>query len=394
VCPKHRKKLIVFIFLLCAIPLFAQAERPENDGGQFTQRLSWDADPNVFKYEVIIERESGGVVERRVTADSHIAVSLLPDRYRYTVDVYNLLDVFEYRMAAVSFEVLAALQPVVTGWTPNVFTLADENNEVILSGANLVEGAFINLVKNGTRGSQAVSAEIQILGDGSSARILLPPNEIKNGTWTIYITNPGGLSAVAPGFRVKSGKRINFDLSVLYSPLMPVRSKNNSPFGLSIFPAGNVLFETLLIHDFYQGVGLKLAWLPIRTSLINIGFLLEPYLADLTTDLGYATTSPFLASASLSLVLQTFLLKNHLALHISTGVGIFGLFDFYIYSNVGSDFGYDFLFQPYLDIGVSIKIYPSKSLFIELGASWNITYPFDNPDAQYIKPQVGIGYSF
>lgn len=376
-------------------PVFTQSERLANYGEQFIQRLTWDTDPNVFKYEVIIEHESGGIAKRQITTSGSIEVSLPPGRYRYTVAVYNLLDMLEYRMDPVAFEVLEALRPVVTGWTPQIFILANGNNEVILSGTNFQEGSYINFINSGTGGAQAaVPAKIQILDNGASARVTLPINDMNTGTWTMYITNPGGLSTAVSGFKIQNRNRLNLDLSVLFSPLMPVRSENDFFSVLSFIPADNFLFETVLVNDFYLGAGLRLAWLPIRTSHINFGLLFEPYAANMVTDLGYATTNPFLVSAHLSLVMQTLLLNKHLALHISAGGGMLGMFNLFINSNDGTNTGYDFLSLPFVDIGLSLKIYPSESFFAEFGASWDITLPFMHSDIQFVKPEVGLGYSF
>jgi hypothetical protein len=388
----------LLIFLLCAAPGFAQTRRTENEENPFVQRLTWDDDPNVFKYEVSIERETGGIVERRVTTANAIEISLPPGRYKYTVDVYNLLDLFDYRMPAVSFEVLEALQPVVTGWMPNVFNLAAGNNEVTFSGANLLSGAQIILVKNGARDERVVSAEMYGSGDGTSARVRLPLEEIEKGRWTVYITNPGGLRTVVPGFMVKSGKRVNIDLSALYRPVIPIRSEDMYLFGLEFLGASSFLSDTVFINDLYQGAGVKFAWLPFRANRLNLGFSIEPRWADLTTRMEYAYTSPYIVGVSVSLLLQTLLLNERLALHISMGSGIAALRDFYIISDGdtegGSNVGIDTLILPFLDAGLSVKIYPFKSLFVELGISWNITPPFDYPNFQYLNPQAGIGYSF
>jgi hypothetical protein len=395
VCLRQGKSLVVLISLLCAAPGFAQSYRMESESGRFVQRLAWDDDPNVFKYEVSIERETGGIVERRVTTDSYIEVSLPPGRYRYTVDVYNLLDLFDYRMPAVSFEVLEALQPVITGWTPNVFNLAAGNGEVTFSGENLLDGAQVLFVKSGSRNERVVSAEMYGSRDGAFAQARLPLEEIEKGKWTVYITNPGGLRAVVPGFRVKSGDPVNIDLSALYRPVIPIRSGEAPLFGLEFLSMGSFLTDELLANDLYQGAGLRLAWLPFRTKLFNVGFLMEPRWADLTTRTEYAYMAPYLASVSASLLLQTLMLNNRLALHISLGGGVINLRDLYIISdeNTGNA-GVDTLILPFLDMGLSVKIYPFESLFVELGISWNITPPFDNPNLQYLNPQAGIGYSF
>ena len=393
VCFKKGKTLVVLISLLCAAPGFAQSDRTENGGGMFVHRLRWDNDPNVFKYEVLIEQETGGMVERRVTTDNYIEVSLPPGRYKYTVDVYNLLDLFDYRMPVVSFEVLEALQPVVTGWMPTVFDLASGDNEITFSGANLLDGAQVLLVKNGSRNERVITAET-FGANGVSARVRLPLEEIEKGKWTVYITNPGGLRAVVPGFRVKSGELVNIDLSALYRPVIPVRSEEAYLFGIDFLGASSFLFDTVLASAFYQGAGLRFAWLPFRTNLFNVGFSVEPRWADFTTQVEYADIAPYMVGASASLLLQALLLNKRLALHFSMGGGMLSLRNMHISGENDNNADVDALILPFLAAGLSVKIYLVKSLFVEIGISWNITPPFERPNLQYLNPQAGIGYSF
>jgi hypothetical protein len=74
------------------------------------------------------------------------------------------------------------------------------------------------------------------------------------------------------------------------------------------------------------------------------------------------------------------LLKNHLALHFSAGGGMLELFNFRIVSVDGTDTSYDALRWSFLDLGLSFKLFLLKSLFMELGASWNASDPFENPE--------------
>jgi hypothetical protein len=392
VCVEHRKTLAIFVFLLWVAPVFAQSDVV----GRFVQRLSWDADPNVFKYVVVIAREGGEVVERRTTAGDYVEVSLPPGRYWFTVDVYDLLDLFDYQMDAVSFEVIEALQPVVTAWSPKVLSISEGNGEVVLSGENFAAGAQVFLRKDGARGAE-VMAEVQVLG-GETARLFLPLREVESGTWTIYFTNPSGLSAVVHGFRVKHYEKAGIDLSLLYSPLMPVNLGELNLPGLNFFVGGNFLFDSVLVNDFYHGISLRLAWFPIRFARSSLGFMLEPYLASLATDipsnLALNVSDSYLGGAGFSVILQTFLLRNRLALHFSAGGGMLGLFNFILVSDAGVESNYDMMLWSFLDLGLSFKFFLLKSFFVEFGASWNASAPFENPEFQFLKFLGGIGYSF
>ncbi|MDR1230859.1 MAG: hypothetical protein LBK61_05605 [Spirochaetaceae bacterium] len=394
-CGEYRKKLTVFVFLLWLAPLYAQSDAAGAE--RFVQRLSWDADPNVFKYVVEVAKEGGEVVERRTTAGDYVEVSLPPGRYRFTVDVYDLLDLFDYQMDAVSFEVLEALQPAVRAWRPKVFAIADGNGEVVLSGENFADGAQVLLRKDGELGTE-ITAQIQVLGRGRSARMLLPLQELEIGTWTIHLTNPGGLSTVAPGFRVKEGKKVGIDLSLLYSPLKPVNWNALDISGLNLFLDGNFLFDTVLANDYYHGGMVRLEWFPLRFTRTSLGLLLAPHLAILSPDLPsgmqLTVSEPYLGGVSLSFVVQTFLLRNRLALHFSMGGGMLELFNFRIITDDGTDTGYDALRWVFLDVGLSFKLFLQNSLFMELGASWNASDPFESPEFQYIKFFGGMGFSF
>ena len=99
---------VVFIFLYPL--LWAQNNNTINS---FLQRLEWIGDDNSFRYEVIIEEETGEGVYRALLRDfsltNSIEVSLSPGRYRYRVIPHDFLDRPGSSSAWVVFEVRRAL---------------------------------------------------------------------------------------------------------------------------------------------------------------------------------------------------------------------------------------------------------------------------------------------
>jgi hypothetical protein len=108
-------KGVVLLAAALAAWFFSAAVLPAQEG-DIVQRLSWGHDEYVYRYEVILEEEREGgyaAILRESTEESYLFVSLLPGRYRYTVEVYNLLDKLEYTMDWVYFEALGAPRPAI-----------------------------------------------------------------------------------------------------------------------------------------------------------------------------------------------------------------------------------------------------------------------------------------
>jgi hypothetical protein len=383
---------VLLFSLFCLAPVCAQistaAHAGENDKS-FTQRLTWDAAANVYKYEVTIEREDGAVVERQITTENNIELSLPPGRYRYTVAVYNLLDLIEYRMPVVAFEVIEALQPRVTSWDPKVFTIG-VNNEVTFLGTNLVDGAQFYIVKPGSPEKRVNPISVRSLGNGASALVTLPVEELEKGSWTLHVINPGGLSTEASGFAIMNKpKKLDFDLAALYSPALPVMPA----LGLPLETSGYV-FTTVVTDAYYHGAELKAAWLANRENLVTFGLALEAFWTNFNTELDQASVFLQMVGVNASLLLQFMPETGRFAVALMAGGGARNLLDFHIEPALIEEEAQNLYMTPFLRAGLSFKLYPTRSFFIEFGASLHITFPLESPDLLYFNPQAGLGYSF
>jgi hypothetical protein len=113
------------IMVLLFLPVFflqAQDSRyfldTSDNEPRFIQRISWEGGEYAFRYEVVIEKESGGgsadeyrELLREFTAELFIEVSLAPGKYRCYVIPYDYLDKSGARSDLMYIEVLAAMYP-------------------------------------------------------------------------------------------------------------------------------------------------------------------------------------------------------------------------------------------------------------------------------------------
>ncbi|MDR2471529.1 MAG: hypothetical protein LBD09_05410, partial [Treponema sp.] len=128
----------------------------DQSGGEirFIQRLAWAAGEYIFRYEVIIEKETSGdfaEVLREFTTAAFIEVSLPPGTYRYALRAYDLLDLPGELSDWFGFEILLALQPELRGFSPEGFFLDEDARwELSLNGRNIDPAAEIYL-RHGNR---------------------------------------------------------------------------------------------------------------------------------------------------------------------------------------------------------------------------------------------------
>ncbi|MDR2078933.1 MAG: hypothetical protein LBP74_04330, partial [Treponema sp.] len=168
------------------------------------QRLSWGHDEYVFRYEVILEEERDGAyaeILRETMEENYLVLSLRAGRFRYAVNVYNLLDKIEYTMDWVYFEVLRALQPGIRRVTPGEIFLERANTDadilLTVNGEDLDPGADIMLRRRdsppGPEGlEQGIRPRKQEI-DGQTALLTFSGDRLEPGDYQVYIKNPGGL---------------------------------------------------------------------------------------------------------------------------------------------------------------------------------------------------------
>ena len=181
------------------------------------QKLSWQADKNVFRYEVEIQNLSSKSNSHYETTDNFIEVSLKAGLYQYRVIAYDFLD----RKASVSswrsFTVEKALQPVIDDM-PNNVAVSEKDKlsfDFDVDVSSITEETEVLLVNTAT--NKVVKGEFEIKkesdGGGEKTNQVVFP-KVEEGSWQMKITNPGGLSVTSEEISVVSKKEDAVELAV------------------------------------------------------------------------------------------------------------------------------------------------------------------------------------
>jgi hypothetical protein len=406
--------VLLFIHVFFALFLYAQEGDyfivRENDGPRFMQRLSWGHDEYVLRYEVILEEERDqGYVEilRETTEENYLVLSLRPGRFRYAVNVYNLLDKIEYTMDWVYFEVLRALQPKILGFTPGEIFLESPGMDVdtllTVNGEDLAPGADIMLLPRdsppGPEGlEQAIRPGKQEI-DGQTARLTFSGGQFEPGAYNVYIRNPGGLddsrgilsvrlrerpeqdapARTIPKTRIFGPPDIN--VSVGYSPLLPL-------YG-GLFSAG--VFDSPL---FPLSATVRISAVPLKWPRCNLGVELGGSWNRLEAQKEHYDVAAQLIETQLSLLYQLWLPNRTMAFNFRLGAGLGIIRDFYFdyHSGKGDSLNSQYLS---LDAGVSFQWLIKGPFFIEAGADFtHILSSGDTSVPGYLQPVLSAGWKF
>ncbi len=168
-------------------------EKRELDGRTtFMQQFSWEADEYALSYELEIQDERSET-KSYATERNSLELSLPPGSYRYRIQVYDLLG----RPASVTewqrFEILQAVQPVVTGVAeipplmPNKATA-----ELVVSAYGVTPESTISLVSEQT--GEAILCSIAAITE-SEVRVSFSSSAAVPGRYTVRIANPAGLES-------------------------------------------------------------------------------------------------------------------------------------------------------------------------------------------------------
>lgn len=377
----------------------------DNDVPTFMQRLSWGHDEYVFRYEVILEEERDrGYVEilRKATEENYLVLSLRAGRFRYAVNVYNLLDKIEYTMDWVYFEVLRALQPRILRFTPGEIFLerADTDADTLLTvnGEGLAPGADIMLrLRDSPPGpeglEQAIRPRKQEI-DGQTARLTFSSGQLEPGDYNVYIKNPGGLddsrgilivrlleSPVQTVPKTGFFGRPDINVSLGYSPLLPL-------YG-GLFTVG--AFDSPL---FPLGAAARISVVPLKWPRCNLGLELGGSWNKLEAQKEYYDVAAQLIEAQLSLLYQLWLPNRTMAFNFRLGAGLGIIRDFYFDYHSGKGDSLDSQYLS-LDAGVSFQWLIMGPFFIEAGADFtHILSSGDTSAPGYLQPVLSAGWKF
>ncbi len=219
--------LIIVLFISASAPPLPAQEIQHKPGDyffellpdgtpRFTQVLHWEADPNVFYYEVTLQTAAGEEISVSRTEEARFGFSLKPGDYRYRIVFYNLLRQPELELQWQEFSILKAEIPRIDRHGPNVWFLENRGPVVTVSGQDLIPGATIKLTREGgidttlnpvnnpAAGSSQTSAapahpsfqgsEVERTGT-STVTVKFPHQSLTPGIYTLEWVNPGGLTS-------------------------------------------------------------------------------------------------------------------------------------------------------------------------------------------------------
>ncbi|GHV79940.1 hypothetical protein AGMMS49944_17310 [Spirochaetia bacterium] len=379
---------------------FAQDTEPEGDyrfEQRFVQRLSWEDDPLVFRYEVVIEIERDGEYTeqlRESTTENFLSLSLRPGKYRYAVEVYNLLRQLEYTMDYVYFTVLNALQPEILTISPEAFFPKTRSPwQITITGRNIDPEALIMLRPLGAPDGQDIRPRSTTF-KGETLLLTFDKKELPPGIYDVYIRNPGGLAdsrgiltvhekSEAAGEKTADTRftRPDIIISAGYVPAVPLYGGlfRGDAFESAIFPLG-----------FAARVGV----LPLKRNWGNLGAELNASWHKLEEQKSNYTVTAHDIGLYLNLLYQLWLPNRKMALNFHLGAGINWVADFYFDYGDGKE---DPLTSAYLslDAGFTFQWRFWGPLFLETGIDFiHVFSPKDQSQPGYLRPTLSIGGQF
>jgi hypothetical protein len=353
------------------------------DEPRLVQRLIWEDSDYVLRYEVIIEKlEQGRYIEiDRLTAEENFAeVSLRAGIYRYMVEVYDLFDELFFTTEWGDFEIILTFQPLLTGFSPNVFHL-DENEtwEIVLQGKNLLPESEFYLIQDDV----IIKPLRQIVKD-DNVTLVFSYKSLIRGTYSVYVKNPGGLNDDMEPFTIKFKKPFDLNFYIGYAPIIPLYgylfkdADLEAPFSGGIYPLGAVA---------------RIGFLPFRNIWGNLGVEASGSFAFLTEEMPYYTTSAYLLNGHLAFIFQRYFLDRVFSFNAVIGIGGSSIIDFHYEYSGG--FISENISAHYFSGIAGISVMANIKAFIIANAGFDIihvfTPPEDTPMPGFIRPFVAVG---
>jgi len=392
------KKLffITALFVLGLSFVFAQEEETDPNVNyyidrserepRFVQRLIWDEAEFVLRYVVTVQRrDDNGVfrdIERIVTDVNFAEVSLPVGHYRYNIELFDLFDEYALTTRWREFEIIRAVQPALTGFSPSAFYLDEDDVwEITVRGRNFLPESVIYLVE-GTR----IIRPIRYTADGNSAHLVFSGVSLSTGRYEIYIRNPGGLDARTGTFTIGNKKPFDLNLSFGYTPLVPLHGFMFQDTSLEApFPA----------DIFFLGAGLKIAFIPFKRVWGTLGAELSAAFTYLTHEHETYSPNAFLLDTHLSFQYQYYFIRKVFAVNLSLGIGVSSLFGFQYEYPMGP--AYDEIpvnVMPSAVASLSFMVFVSYPFYINFGTDFVQIFSVDTPMPGYLRPFLAAGIQF
>jgi len=426
-------KLMLLFFL---VPIFLHAQNTDrsssfsvsatDQGFQFFQTITFPEVPDVIRYEVEIERIDGltPVLVEKIILDVNVfEVSLTAGLYRYRFTAFNRMNIIEGRSEWEEFRILAGLMPRPTGYQGYYsffYDLPDPNRTLIVNGIDFTENTEFVLVRKNSgvnwaevdfQGRSDVIIPNNVVFGENMAGLSFMRNALVQGTYEIFIRNPGGLwtifGEVFVGFRKDN---IEVALSIGYSPMFAAFDLENAIIG--VYDVDNNFDYIQNVNRFNPvGYNLRLGLLPVRAPFGNFGlefqldFLMDNYdrYEMENNDRNYGFFG-FVNGISLNFLYQlplTARLQHNLRLGFGIMYGSYHAFyidEGYIDSTTGNyiDRGqYYYPLQMNFNFGYALQYFIWGNLFLEAGLDikYNVSLQRDYKiNHLMFHPNIGIGW--
>jgi len=349
---------------------------------RFIQRLMWRETVHILRYEVIVEKQeddgSYRETERVSTEQNFAEFSLTAGRYRYRVDLYDLIDEFASSTAWREFEIIRALQPELTRFSPQAFYLDEDDAwEITLHGKNLLPDSEIYLVQD-----ESKIIPIDRVSEKESFRLTFSWKSLVMGKYYIYVKNPGGLDTRSGPFTIANKKRFDYNISLGYAPIVPLygylfRDSNiDAPFTDFIYPLG---------------AAVKVNFFPFKRVWGNLGIEASGSFASLKHKKQSYSAEAFLLNTHLSLLYQKYFSKKTYAVNVGLGLGAATLYDLSYSYPVGDQTEPVSAIIPSVIQEFSFTLFFFKPYFISAGIDYIQTFSADKPMPGFIRFLVLAG---
>jgi hypothetical protein len=387
----ENKNGLFFVVLLLLVSVLGAQEYylDRNDGEtRFIQRLTWQADEFVLRYEVVIEEKVGmgtakeepdaaekdeaawekTVAEevflevlREFTRTAFIEFSLPPGIYRYKVTIHDLLDRPGEASEWVLFEIIQALEPELHNFFPTYFHLDKDGPWILnLTGLNLSPDAEVYLHR-AEKDTVIVPLEYSGNTELSSARLIFDVRQLVPGNYEIYMKNPGGLDTSAGTFEIGFHKSPSIYIEAAYTPLIPIYGKLDQLDNSPIFPLG---------------AAFRLGFVPLKKSWGHLGVELTASWNYLSSGSGSDKESFNILGAEAAVLYQKWLSNRIMAISFRAGAGLAGTAN---------------MLLPQAETGGAFLWLFHKPFFMEGGIDYIHRLTDTTLSPGYLRPWLGLG---
>ena len=355
------------------------------DEPRFIQRLLWEEAELVMRYVVIVEhlKDDGsyGEVERVSVEQAFAEFSLIAGKYRYHLEVYDLLDELCFITEWHDFNIIRALQPELVSFSPQAFYLDEDVRwELTLRGQNLIPESEIYLVQGGAK-----IEPLSHTGEGVSSLLVFAGPSLIPGEYQIYVRNPGGLDTLLGTFAITNRKPFEFNISVGYAPTAPL-------YGYLFRDSGGL--EAPFIDRFYPlGAAAWISFIPIKRTWGYLGAEVSASFSYLVHEKEHYTSKSFFLNTHLNVLYQKYFFKRFLAFNARVGAGASTLLNYHYEYDKGPSTEDKTEWYPSILAGVSLTVFFRKPFYINAGADFIQMFspPADGIMSGFVRPFATVG---